>query len=76
MLVKFALAVILLVYASLQTDLNRKCKNKGAVSESESNLLQFVNISMIVVAVAGVLFFGFHLFAPAHVKDSANQYFK
>lgn len=75
MLVKFALAVILLVYASLQTDLNRKCKNKNAVSESESNLLQFVNISMIIVSVVGVLFFGYHLLAPDHVKSSVNKYF-
>lgn len=75
MLVKFVLAVILLVYASLQTDLNRKCKNKGAVSASEASTLQYINVSMLALAVAGVLFFGYHLFVPAEHKAKMSAYF-
>jgi uncharacterized membrane protein YukC len=75
MLINFALAVIILIYASLQTDLNRKCKNKGAVSESESSSLQYVNISMLVLAVLGVAFYGYQLFVPAEHKAKVASYF-
>ncbi len=75
MLIKFIVAIIVLVYAALQTDLNRKCKKKNAVADSQSNTLQFINITMLALATAGVLFFGYHLLVPSASKVKFESYF-
>jgi hypothetical protein len=75
MLVKLILAVIILVYAALQTDINRKCKNKGAVPASEASLLQFVNVTMLVLSSVAVLFCGYQLLVPSAQKAMVSSYF-
>lgn len=63
-IVQLFLSIVLLVYAALQTDLNRKCRPKNAVSESEASLLQYINTSMLVIASLGILFFGYQTAKP------------
>jgi len=75
MLVKLILAVIILVYAALQTDINRKCKNKGAVPASEASLIQFVNVTMLVLSSAAVLYCGYSLLVPDVHKARVSSYF-
>ncbi len=75
MLVNLVLAIVVLVYAALQTDLNRKCKKKNVVADSQVNMLQYTNITMLIVASAAVLYFSYHLFVPSSYKTLATNYF-
>lgn len=69
------IAIVVLVYSALQTDLARKCAAKGAVSKSESNMLQYINVTMLALSAAAVLYLGYHMFAPHSLKQAIGQHF-
>lgn len=69
------IALVVLVYAALQTDVSRKAKDKGAVSGSEATMIQYVNVSMLIAASLAVLYAGYQLFMPSEHKAKIAQYF-
>ncbi len=75
MLSHLAIALVVLVYAALQTDLARKCKAKNAVPASQANLLQYTNVTMLVLASVAVLYLGYQLAVPSEYKSLAANYF-
>ena len=70
MLIQLVLALVVLVYSALQTDLNRKCKS----STTESKVMQFVNIAMLLVSCVVVFYSVWHMFVPDSVKSSLATY--
>ena len=72
-IVRLAVFAAILVYASMQTDINRKCT--GGVSSSEKKTMQYLNVTMVILGVVGVLFYGYQLFMPAEHKAKVASYF-
>lgn len=66
MLVQLLVALAVLVYSALQTDLSRKCKN--AVPKSQSNAIQFVNVALLILSSLSVLYIGWKKLAPDSMR--------
>ena len=74
MIVHLLVAILLLTYAALQTDLARKCKEKKVVPDSQTSVLQAVNIAMLVASSIAVLYYGFHLVASDKQISMLSSY--
>lgn len=75
MLSNLVVALVVLVYSALQTDLARKCKAKDAVPAGQLNLLQYTNVTMLVLASVAVLYLGYQMAVPSEYKSLAANYF-
>jgi len=71
----FIIACVVLIYAALTVDSQRKC-NKGQLpSSAEQSMLKYINVTMLIMASLAVLYFGWHLFAPDAHKKAVSTYF-
>ncbi len=59
------LAVIVVVYAGLQVDFNRRA---GKTTDGEKKMLQYINVSMVIVASLTLLVSLASMFAPDAMK--------
>lgn len=73
MLLAFILSVIVLIYAAMSVDMNRKCKSGATASEKQ--MIGWANTTMLLASIAAVVYSGYHLFVPAAYKAKAADYF-
>ncbi len=71
----FVIACVLLVYAALSVDAQRKCDKGQKPTQSESSILKYVNVTMLIIGIVTVLYFGWHLFVPDDYKAKTSNYF-
>lgn len=68
-------ASVVLIYAALTVDSQRKCNKGQQPSSTEQSMLKYVNVTMLILASLAVLYFGWHLFAPDAHKKAVSTYF-
>lgn len=56
------IALVVLVYASIQVDINRKYSKMRPISQKELDFSQYINISLLLLSIGAVLLNGYHLF--------------
>jgi uncharacterized membrane protein YukC len=72
MLIAFVIACVILVYASLSVDIDRKCKE---VSQTERKLVNYLNVTMLIISIVAVLYSGYYLFVPNKHQSKIASYF-
>ena len=73
MLIAFILSVVVLIYAAMSVDMNRKCKSGATASEKQ--MIGWANNTMLLASIAALVYTGYHLFVPAAHKAMVSQYF-
>jgi hypothetical protein len=73
MLLHFIIACAVLVYSAMSTDIVRKFRKSNA--NGESTLVNYVNVTALVLSAVAVLYTGYHLFAGDSIKSRVNQAF-
>jgi len=74
-LMHFILGAVVLVYASLTLDAHRKCQDGKRPTASESSILNFVNMVVLIASICVVLYSGYHLFRPKSSGLQVSQMF-
>ncbi len=75
MLSIFLVAALVLVYASLALDSERKCRSGQSVPANQMSILTFLHTVMIIGSALGVLYGGYHLFVSDQMKSKVENYF-
>lgn len=72
MILLLIISAIVLAYSAMAVDANRKC---SGIPAGEKKFLSFTNTVMLIASICGVLYSGWHLFAPSTYQDKLKTYF-
>lgn len=68
------ISIVVLIYAALTADAQRKCAQGAKPNATEQSMLKYVNVTMLILASAAVLYFGYCAFVPDADKKLASYF--